>query len=1156
MSSFQTVFFDSPSVIQQMQAQIAALSTYNSITTTTANLQSNTYNIWQLPAINGYTGVAATLTFPANPSNGDFIYIKDGLGTWGNQLYNAPNPNASTGALGPGPLLNFNGKTAKDACSDGVLLNYRQGAVSFTFNASTNQWEGNSDLDLSKNSIFPGNNPDDPWTGWWTNITRNFSTTFVGTPATDSQGLPFLYIDNTVYPANITVYKGSTKYPDTFGVTTLRTFEQTGTQLVRIDSLVGSRTIYPIGSNNSSSAFILQNDKTLMTYSEDLATGSYGSLTTFGSDQFNSSGFIFKKLSTSPFNQSPNVSSMRAYDETEILSNFVSNPVEMAKNIFYQHFVENAPDCMAGSVGVPNPPYTYAGQGSIYRNKPETIFNTNGWYAIEEELNNWINVGKTFTTPIIAVGKSASGSSGIFSFGIQPGSTLLTDIYCGECPYTFMGSNVTIAGCSGSWSGLNGYYPNGISLWESTTLRKDIDSGLYDYKKLGPGQFTGTTAYVLNRFLLNKDTYNDNTTTYIAYTGGLNAGRGVDFNILGATPTISVTHRFTPTMTFNEFVAAIMAFFWYVYGSCSHNNVAINYIPTSTYKQGLIPTEWNKLGNISTNSQVGFSPLQVFRPGNASTPVALNVRNSLIASSNGNTNAGNTNLYSFNYRNDPYKTESYLRSKFCTGAYLYIGYTGALTYNSTLSTGPSNFNPLVLNYVTGARFSVIGWGGSGTNGPIETDPLYNKTSQLYSLMNTDYPGTSGGSMFQVKLFPVETIATGSGGPSVLDANYWMMGNIALPSSISERIKVINRDKCSQLYGFIKPVATSGQTVGYIKITRSGYAVDVNRYMSYPIYGPKGSKYANVANYFKQSFSYYWSKVMEYIVRDGGATAIIIDNRSNPGGGRTLTELGEFFGGDRGGWKFYMSRKGDGFGDLIDTNSYNFGAGYKEVRDSTNMYNVSSNRSLYPGCVFSGTGVGTSNAKKVIMLSTDGSLSAGSTPQLHFLGDKWDKNIGSNTFVKYVGSSDPKWSDTSGNGNVDPPLSAVSKKILYSNSNTQYPYIQMAAAAGRGNIGIAVTGPYNTGAFWTNSIIPQQYMDTLTYTGAWKGTAGGNSLPSDYASTVWQDFGLLNAPSWTYTGYDGYQYINDGRSQPDPNDWTTWRDRWLETSIREAISGIF
>jgi hypothetical protein len=116
-------------------------------------------------------------------------------------------------------------------------------------------------------------------------------------------------------------------------------------------------------------------------------------------------------------------------------------------------------------------------------------------------------------------------------------------------------------------------------------------------------------------------------------------------------------------------------------------------------------------------------------------------------------------------------------------------------------------------------------------------------------------------------------------------------------------------------------------------------------------------------------------------------------------------------------------------------------------------------------------------------------------------------------------------------------------------------MQLQSATARGQLGLCVTGPYNTGACWNSSLIPQQAMDTLTYTGAWKGTSGGNPLPCDLASTIYQDWGFVLAPGpWSYVGYDGYQYINDGRAQPTPSDWTTWRDRWLEVSIQEAISG--
>ena len=84
------------------------------------------------------------------------------------------------------------------------------------------------------------------------------------------------------------------------------------------------------------------------------------------------------------------------------------------------------------------------------------------------------------------------------------------------------------------------------------------------------------------------------------------------------------------------------------------------------------------------------------------------------------------------------------------------------------------------------------------------------------------------------------------------------------------------------------------------------------------------------------------------------------------------------------------------------------------------------------------------------------------------------------------------------------------------------------------------------------------MDTGAYSNPWKGLAGGNPLPEDYASTVWPDWGFIAPTSWTsgnYIGYDGFSYIDDSRPQPNKDDWTTWRDRWIETAIKEAVQPI-
>jgi hypothetical protein len=84
--STQTVYFDNPAdivnlqtttsthtsqissmsgSIATLQTQVSSLSRYISITGTTATLSSNTYNIWYLPPINGFTGVCSIFNIPS-----------------------------------------------------------------------------------------------------------------------------------------------------------------------------------------------------------------------------------------------------------------------------------------------------------------------------------------------------------------------------------------------------------------------------------------------------------------------------------------------------------------------------------------------------------------------------------------------------------------------------------------------------------------------------------------------------------------------------------------------------------------------------------------------------------------------------------------------------------------------------------------------------------------------------------------------------------------------------------------------------------------------------------------------------------------------------------------------------------------------------------
>ena len=1166
--SLQQVFFTNPSTILQMQSQIASLSQWNIISSLTGTLTSNSYNIWNLAAIRGFTGVPAQLFMPSNPNNGDFVFIKDGTQQWGNQLYNAPNPNTVT-TLGSGPLVNFNGKTCIGACSDGQLINYRQGSVRFVYNATSQYWEGDSDIDLGKNSNFPGNNPDDPWTGWWISPIRDFYSAWnsASEPNFDVQGISYLYFDNTVYPTNITVYYGNTRYPTTFGATSFRTYEPYSSNvLITRNGTLGSTFSYPISSTSqTNTAFILQADKN---YAVNIPnyTGGYVTQNGLGVDAANCGGLFLKKLQSSPFNQSPNVSSMQAFDESEIMGQFAENPVYMAKRMIYQMFAEDTSDALDSTVQISSKPYP----ALQWRNKPEWIGNTGGWYAVETELDEWINVGKTFTRPVISVTKSFSGApTGPSSF-VSIGSTQLTDIYTGEHAYCYPGSNVTLSGFSGSWAGLNGYYPNGVSFWEAGANRKDIDPLFMDYKKVG-SSYTGSIINVYGKFLLIKDTYSNNNPTgpYLAFTGSTPAlnGKALDFNIGGATPTVSVTHRFHPLMTYNEFYAAIVAFYHYCYGSALHVGFQLN--KTTDVKLGKVPTDWSKLGDNSINFDLSTNSAFRMRPSGQSpcAPVFL-YNTKLVANATNSQLIANLKSNWWVSRNDPYCVEGVLYDTFYKNPYNYTAWTGTITTTSTyLSSQQGNYHPLIMNYLTGAKFNVYGWAGSGTNGPIESDPVFSITSTIYNTKNTQYTGTIGGSYITTKLFPIESIATGSGGPDANwpDSNYWFANLVSFSTSVATRAQNINANKFATIGGFIRTelctgafAASGAKKIAYLKTNRSSATVDASGLCRWIIYRPKdGLPFSATQKPTREGCSFIFSKFMEYLVRDNTPDCFIIDNRNNSGGGSNIFALAEFFGDDRGGFKNYTSYKGDGYAKLFDFEEYTLTPFQNELINSNKKFYVQNNATMYPGCVYRGT---TGTMKKLVMLTTDLAGSFGSIPQTHYQGDMNDRYIGSNTYFKMVGSSDPKFSDSNPAtvSYFDAAPAKMSKKIIVGGTTNNWPFMSFQAGANFGGMHTCVTGPSDpANQFWSNSLTPNQQISTGTYAGpVWKGQAGGNSLPCDFASTIWPDYGAIPPSSWTpgnKVAYDGYQYIDDGRQTPILTDWTTWRDRWLETAIKEAYS---
>ena len=729
------------------------------------------------------------------------------------------------------------------------------------------------------------------------------------------------------------------------------------------------------------------------------------------------------------------------------------------------------------------------------------------------------------------------------------GSTQLTTINCFDCPYAYPGANVTIAGASGSWVGLNGNYTNAVSHWEHCMRpRWDLSYGV-DFIKSG-ASYTGSMIVASNRFLLIKDTYDP--VNYQADSFGFASD-------IGTNATVSINIRFYSNMPYNEFFANVAAMMMYIVGPTTHSYIYPNYIPTSTFRLGQLPTQWNKLGAVTGNTLAGSNLIRYRNLPYLVQPVNLYVRryynNGASAQSAPFTSTGGQAWLGWYNRNDPYEAESYLYKWGYTGG---VGGVVGLAANNTFDAEGHN---LTMNYLqTGTvRNCYIGCTGTGTNGPIETDPVYSAQTSYAFLKNSDYPDTFKGSQFAFKLYDYNSTPVGSGPNDANnpDPNYWMMGGGTAPTSVTTNISNILKGKSVTYFGQVKLSLTNNpgswtgpvgqQSIGYYKITRNAFTIDAAAIMgasagsSSYLYAPKPAL-PNIS-LMSQASAKYFSVIMTYLVSTLGSQSIIIDIRGNSGGGVSLMSFAAMFGGNRGFIKQYQSKKGTGFNNILDivggyTLPNNNGSQYLAV--NANALVVDNSIAAFgTGCVFRGTSATSTGTSKVVLLDSSSSISAASQTPWWFKGDNHDGNIGSNTRVKFLGSADMRYDGTVNTSiALDPPvpISSVSNKI-----NT-WPYINCMNELNAGTIVAKATGT----ALWFHEETPLNGMDSAL--NGFKGSSGRNAFPEDAKSTILQDWGLI-----TNTRTDNSKWFWPKVAQPDPNDRTTWRDSWLESAIYDAVN---
>ncbi len=962
----------------------------------------------------------------------------------------------------------------------------RQGSITLIYNSTINTWQTYTE----QNSLNPFNfNPiADKWSGWWSIANRSNNIS----PETlfDTQFLPefnnfsatslsYVNIDTSTYPIQIVWLFGSPKNPTSFNSMTTFVHEFLNDDYT---------TIYNIGSThgnyfsttttmNYGLPYFVKNSPgvfKLQTDNEYAIFTSPGSTGNEGLSFYPCENILLYKCSIPPpLSQSPD-GKVFSYDPTNLSFSPGDDPVTLATTMFENLFLHSSPNVNdESSTTSPNVTIDYNPYAETYNG---------GFMASKEIFNQFLN-GITFQTSVYAVRKSYSGSSSDYF----QGSTQLTDIFTNDCSYAYPGSNVVLSGFQNNWSSLNGVYTNGVSAVGDSFLRKSINPSMCDS--------TGSQPYNTNMFSLIKD-----TSSYDVIQTGAYKNFATNFG----SPAVSVTHRFYSRMPYNEFVAAWIAFMQYVQGPETYSFASNISIQQSSFNKGLVETKWNRLQNsyILPFSSRGFCDAGFISRTYGEISYFIFT-------------GANIPLFSFNsYPNDPYQIQYAAYNQFYP-SFNRINLVEKDDYDNDDILRLNKQTYIQNNYMTGCKTLYIGWIGTGTTGPIENDPNYALSGFAYPLKNQQHNNTFGGSEFTSSLFDLSFTP---------DYEYWCIqgqGKDFTPQGLNER-------KYGLIIGQINPEFSSGANIGYIRLPNNRCLVDQYNLQEQSIYAPKTLNTGS-SKYYREANSKVLSVITQYL-NSLNCDSVIIDCRYNNGGGIDGKALAEFFGDDRNGLAYYDGYGGNGFNNLFQLST---GSGVSnELATSLTRLYVRENETNYPNSVFKGL---TGAQKKVIIISGMGTSGYGSVLYHYFIGDNFDKNIGSDTIVKFIGQMDSRFTGLQPSSRcIDSPPVSTSSKV------STWPYLGYQTEGNSMGCYIQHIPPTSTGPYFSlygehpeflgpDIIIPMSLQETVypdigAYTGAF--TDAQVKYPNRYLSTV------------PFT--------------PSLNDYTTWRDTLIESAIQEAV----
>lgn len=704
--------------------------------------------------------------------------------------------------------------------------------------------------------------------------------------------------------------------------------------------------------------------------------------------------------------------------------------------------------------------------------------------AIQQVIKANYEAGVTYTYNIDHIVASTVGQS--YDPDLEAGicsPSGLTRIHLTTNHYITEGSTITISGLTNDWAPLNGTHTNLIPYSfaynpiDDPTNSKHIDQGSLPKYAYG--------------FCLRY-----NSSGFSQQDNGCQKGWATGWNEDNVAK-VTVTHHVTDTMTYAEWVGAMLAYHREAFGTTEHGYFTYLFKDDGS---GVPLDDWT---DSQTELLVWFTGKQQFMPTvgyvlgvNAFYNNFINLNTTWIPADHNDIRATLTNIAILpNYEYGITVADNYLES------------VNQLWY----------------------RF-----GGSYTEA-IDDETAYIRQQQIY--VNTVYGIGDDISGFSTVEFGHNT--KGAGEPTTLGDGPWYAFGTSPLDDPDIALNFFN-------FGIIKeelttnlPGGNPNRTVGYISVPFSlpwiEYPDNTAQYMWLrQCFFPKDKTYADQLAQ-PNKYTGLWAQPIGYIMRwfaSVGCTDIIVNNSVNIGG---LSEwIAQHFGEDR-----YATNMTNIFENVPGQDS-----NPQQIADletyGTTISPLSKLECTYidntygPGSVW--------NTGRMVLLQSESDYSAGNVIRFLCIGDAQDGVISSTMELKVLGSFKGYFGGASLGNSFIPNNTSLSldNTVLYSSVSGEAP------AQNEYNIKQEISG---TSLTPLNNIRDTTEVSDNSYD-VLKGAVTPNNKAwiCSLEDLVYPDFGFCPNTRPQISG--------DTRAAPDTTDFTTWRYAYLEGAISEITTGTW